>query len=189
MPVRDKAVLLTFDDGPHPDTTQRLLDILQEYGVRATFFVSGSQAEKYPDIVRSIKSRGHAVGNHSFCHARIAETGIVRYCRDIRKTSAVLKRILNERVSLYRSPYGEFSAALIVFLLMNDLKYAGWTIDSGDAFVNGKDDLIRRLGAADIRSGDILLFHDDSRHTVEAMPAILSDLRERGFSFSALSGL
>jgi peptidoglycan/xylan/chitin deacetylase (PgdA/CDA1 family) len=181
---QDKKIILTFDDGPHPDTTLKLLDILKENQIKALFFLSGPRIEKYPEIVKSIKEHGHGIGSHGYYHARISEIGNKEYCSGITKTSGILKQVLNEDIVLYRSPYGEASVPVIKYLIQNNYQYVGWTIDSEDTSAKDTNELLMRLNNTVFRNGDIVLFHDEGRHTIEAMPEIVRSLKDRGFSFT-----
>lgn len=180
------AVCLTFDDGPDPETTPLLLDILRDHRAQATFFVRGVQAERYPEIIRSIIAAGHEIGNHSFDHVRISEVGLTAYCRAVTRTSELLRGITGREIRLFRSPYGDMSPGLVRFIVRSGLTYVGWTLDSGDTSRHGAAGIAGHFRTLDIRRGEILLFHDDEKQTVAGMPAILRDLQGRGFSCEPL---
>jgi len=177
-------VAITFDDGPHPVNTKKLLGVLKNEAVKATFFVSGSEAEKYPELVSEIKNNGHEIGNHSYSHKKISEIGIEKYSRDIKKTSALIGD-----TALFRPPYGEISMSLLKLISKNDLKYIGWTVDSKDSYIKDKDKLVESMKSRVIREGDIILFHEDYASTVEAMRQIVIDLKARGFKLVRMSEL
>lgn len=182
------AVCLTFDDGPDPKTTPQLLDILRDHQVPAAFFVCGAQAEKYPDIIRSIAGAGHEIGNHAFDHVRISAVGLDAYCRAVTRTSELLRGITGREIRLFRSPYGDMSPGLARFIVRNGLTYVGWTLDSGDTSRLEAAGITGHFRTLDIRRGEILLFHDDEKQTVAAMPSLLRDLQGRGYSCEPLPG-
>lgn len=180
----DKKIALTFDDGPHFNNTRKLLDILRSHGVSATFFVSGVEAEKYPDLINEIKRDGHEVGNHSYSHDKMSKIGFKKYKIGVERTSSLIGGS-----SFFRPPFGEISLSLLRFILCSDLKYIGWTIDSNDSHIKDKGKLIESMKSRNIKEGDIILFHEDYISTIDAMHGIISDLKARGFSPVKVSSL
>lgn len=179
-----KKIAITFDDGPHASNTMKLLNILSAGGAKASFFASGSEAERHPELIKEISSRGHEIGNHSYLHRRISDIGMGDYTSSIDKTSALIGY-----APLFRPPYGEISLPLIKFILGSKLKYAGWTVDSRDSYNKNKEKLAMSMRNRKIASGDIILFHEDYDTTVSAMPDIIDDLKSRGFKLVTVSEL
>jgi len=187
--VQDSKVALTFDDGPHPVNTPKLLAVLERESIKATFFCSGAECEKYPGLIKEVSNRGHEIGNHSFRHKKLKEVGAKEYQEDILRTNEIIHKNIGIVPKLFRSPYGELNLGILRIVRGNKMLYTGWTIDSNDSYIKGKGQLIQYLSKQDIRKGDILLFHEDYEHTIEAMPEIIGLLREKGFGFETVSGL
>jgi peptidoglycan-N-acetylglucosamine deacetylase len=183
------AVALTFDDGPHPVNTRQLQEILKKEGVRATFFVSGNAAERYPELLKAIADNGHEIGNHSFSHRKIKEVGFDRYKEEIEKTGQLIKGYSGKETRLFRPPYGEITMGLIKFILNKGLKCIGWTVDSQDSYLKNREALVANFKQKTIRGGDIILLHEDYASTIEATQEIIIDLKMRGFSLKTVSEL
>lgn len=186
-----REIALTFDDGPHPDNTPRLLQILKKEAARATFFVSGTNLEAYPSLLKSIVEEGHEIGNHSFSHKKIAQLNHIGYWQEIEKASKLIRQYAppDSMPYLFRPPYGELNLGIIRLILKHSLTYAGWTIDSNDSYLKDKKKLTDFINSAPVRSGDILLFHEDYPTTIDALPEIINDLKNKGFKLVTMSQL
>ena len=174
-----KYVALTFDDGPSPRCTPRLLDGLREMGAKATFFVVGCQAVKDPDIVQRIAAEGHQVGNHSYDHADLHSLTAAQAMADLEKNDALLRELLGEGEYWVRPPYGlmtEAEAAALSVPLVN------WSVDTEDWRTkdSGKilDVIYRCTG-----DGDIVLLHDRYQNTVDAVLMAIEHLQQQGYVF------
>lgn len=185
---REKLLALTFDDGPHPVNTPILIDILSDLDVTATFFVQGSEAKKYPDLVRSLLSNGHQIGNHGYDHLDCRKVGLADYVADIEKAQKLLNEITGLNLNrLFRPPYGSVTPRSFLRLNRIGYKYIFWSADSRDSFINDPGSLFEHVMSLPIKSGDVLLFHEDYHHSVETIGSILASLKERGFSFVPIS--
>ena len=180
-----KYVALTFDDGPSPRCTPRLLDGLQELGARATFFVVGCQVVKDPDIVQRMAAEGHQVGNHSYDHAALNQLTSRQALEDLEKNDALLRQLLGDGDYWVRPPYGllaEAEAAALTVRLVN------WSVDTEDWRTkdSGKilDVIYRCTG-----DGDIVLLHDRYQNTVDAVLAAIGHLQEQGYVFVTVAEL
>lgn len=182
---RTGAVALTFDDGPHPQGTPRILEALKAEGVRATFFVLGREVERYPELVRAIADGGHALGNHGFSHSHPKRLSAVALGEEIDRTAESLKQAGVETVRLFRPAYGELSLSVVRCAFKRSLTIAMWSLDSRDSIDNPDAETIReRVHCA--QAGDILLFHDDSENTPEALRGVIQDLKACGLSFATV---
>ena len=182
-PKQARGVALTFDDGPDPATTPRVLDTLDSRQVKATFFVVGEKAEKHPEIVRDMLARGHTVGLHAYRHLRLYATqGEKAVARDLARGMEVLEGITGSRPTWFRPPIGHTQPGMARALDKLELLTIGWTVSAhdgarwiGDAEVIGR---MRRLA----RDGAILALHDAAEHGdrvpagVTALPALLEVL-------------
>jgi peptidoglycan/xylan/chitin deacetylase (PgdA/CDA1 family) len=178
VPGGDSGVALTFDDGPDPDGTPRILDRLAERGVRATFFVIGEAARRYPELVRRIAAEGHALGNHTYTHARCTELTPEELAEELAQTDEALREICGMEVALFRPPWGAIRPAQLLALAREGRSAALWSIDSRDYRGASAAEIVLRC--ADIRGGDIVLMHDRFPATVEALPRLLDLLEARG---------
>ncbi len=187
------SVALTFDDGPSDDTA-RVLDALDEAGVKATFFVLGRAAEARPDLVRETARRGHAVALHGHTHARLLAAGPAKVAREIDQCRDAIRRAGVEPAPLFRAPHGWKGPFLSRALRERGLTLVAWTRGAWDTERPGAAEIAARA-ARRPRRGEILLLHDgcgtpgiDPRRdqTAEAVPEIVRRWREAGFSFVAL---
>jgi len=184
------SVALTFDDGPDPSITPRLLDVLEAAGAKAAFFMQGSNVEKHPALVREIHARGHELGNHGWSHRRPADIGAEAYMDEARRTQALLEQHVGARLfPLFRPPYGTMTLRTFLGLAREGFRFIHWSVDSGDSFIREPDGLAAHFGSLAVRAGDILLFHDDQAQTLEAMPAMLRSISGRSLGFAPVRAL
>ncbi len=166
-----------------------ILQILRQYNVRATFFVVGTWAEKYPEAVKMIHDAGHDLGNHSYSHQLPSHSTEAQLENEIRRCNEIVEQITGEKPILYRAPSGDYTETVVRLANRMGMAAIKWTADSVDWKQDvSKQALINRIlnGAA---SGGILLFHNDTQHTVAALPEILERLTGRGFKFVPVSEL
>jgi peptidoglycan-N-acetylglucosamine deacetylase len=180
------CVALTFDDGPDPVDTPKLLDLLKEKGVKATFFVVGKRADQYPEIVRRAWAEGHLVGNHTWSHYPLFCFLTPRRLRaEIERGSESVRRSCGSRPRFFRSPVGLRHPLLAPYLKDAGLEYVSWTIRTRDTLTPNSSVLARRILKA--ASGDIILLHDHlpggTDAMLEVLPGVIDELRERGFQF------
>ncbi len=182
-PDRQPCVALTFDDGPSGPATEQLLDTLRDKGVKASFFLVGERAEKYPGIARRIRSEGHQIGNHTYSHpALFCFLTPSRLREEIERGQEAIGRITGEKPRLFRSPVGLRHALLRPYLQHAGLEYISWCIRSFDT-VDGAS--VRARIAGSVESGDIVLLHDNPRSLAQNManviPQIIDDLQGKGY--------
>ena len=182
-----RCVALTFDDGPDPVFTPKLLDLLREKDVKATFFVIGKRADQYPEIVRRAWAEGHLVGNHTWSHDSLfcfLMPGRLR--AEIECGTESVRRSCGSRPRLFRSPVGLRHPLLAPYLENAGLEYISWTIRTLDTFTANSSVLAQRI-LNKAASGDIILLHDHLPRGTEAMlqalPQVIDELRQRGFEF------
>lgn len=175
-----RGVALTFDDGPDPIWTRRVLDMLDARGVRATFFVIGRKAEQHPDVVRDILARGHSVGVHSFEHDRLfALRSSARIRADVELSIDVVERATGVRPFLFRPPMGHTNPAIARVIDALDLVTIGWTVRGGDASARATPVEVESRVRRGLRDGVIIGLHDAPERgarepaVVRALPAIL----------------
>lgn len=185
---RTPHVFLTFDDGPHPEVTPRVLDALAEANVRATFFVIGRAASDHPALVRRAFDEGHTIGHHSFTHGNPARTDSSTLAREASATAALLTPILGRPPRLFRPPRGSMSVSKLGRLLLLGQSVVFWSLDPRDYACASETAVAATLAARPPRARDIVLLHDDNPHLPAALPAYFARVRESGLEFSALPG-
>jgi peptidoglycan/xylan/chitin deacetylase (PgdA/CDA1 family) len=181
------AVALTFDDGPHPEGTPRVLEILASHGVRATFFVVGEQVVRRPELVRRILDQGHSVQLHGYRH-RLQLRLTARQLRDdIERGTVAIEDALGASPSLHRPPYGIYSSVGLEIVRARELRPLLWARWGKDWRKFTTPDRIAQRVLSGIRAGDVILLHDadfyNSKHsyerTAEALELIATELRTR----------
>lgn len=173
------SIALTFDDGPDPDATPRILDILAEHGARATFFLVGSAALRHPELVQRICREGHAIGNHTHTHARCKKLSLAALHREIGFTDVALRVACPEvGLPVFRPPFGELRSAHALWLACHGRRIAFWSRDSRD-YRDAPASEIVRLGQT-LAHRDMVLLHDRFAATQAALPELLRVLRDRG---------
>jgi peptidoglycan/xylan/chitin deacetylase (PgdA/CDA1 family) len=178
---------LTFDDGPHPEFTPRVLDLLGRLGVPATFFLVAERALAHRDLVREIVSRGHGVGSHSFSHRVLPELSRRDFATEIDRSCQELGSLCGREIRMFRPPKGLVTAPALAYLLRARLQVVLWSIDSLDYRRSSERMIVDTVEAAKPRGGDIVLMHDDNPFTVEALSPIVERERARGLRFGGLS--
>lgn len=171
-----RGVALTFDDGPDPDTTPRVLDLLDRYGASASFFCIGERAERWPDLVAETVARGHDVQNHSYTHPRaFALYGWRALTREVVRAQEVLEQITGRSPNLFRAPVGLRSPWLELILARHGLWLAAWTRRGFDTLLRDPA-WVTSLLLRGLRAGDVLLLHDGSSSGSPRGPVVLSAL-------------
>jgi peptidoglycan-N-acetylglucosamine deacetylase len=185
-PRYSRAVCLTFDDGPHPELTPRLLDLLAALGVPATFFLIGREAEKYPDLVRRIAAEGHSIGNHSYSHPVRASLSRQEAHEEVYRGSRALESIIGKPVSLYRPPRGAITAGDLWRFWRSGLTTVLWNVDPKDYSMQSGVEVRSWFQRCPFASGDIVLFHDIHPHALSALPDLISEARSRELRFTTV---
>lgn len=190
----ESRVALTFDDGPDPEVTPEVLDLLDAYGARATFFAIGRRVDRYPEIVAGIAERGHLLENHSYDHAlTFAFSGPRRLARDLDRAQRSLERASGRRPVYFRAPAGLRNPWLEPVLARRGLRLVSWTRRGFDTVDRVAVRVVRRL-VDPLAARDVLLLHDGSSArdrsgrpvVLEVLPRLLDALAERGLSATSL---
>lgn len=176
-----KRIALTFDDGPHPVFTPRVLDILAEHGTRATFFVLGAEVEKYPALLQRALAAGHEVGVHGYDHS------LVELPRQMERTISIVRDLGGQPFTL-RPPGGRVSAAILWWSVLKRMPLVLWSFDLEDSRRHeGK--ALRRRPFTELTAGDIVLMHDDNPVCVAELPDLLRTLKEKALEPTRVSDL
>jgi len=184
-------VALTFDDGPNPYYTPQILAILQQYGIKATFFCIGRQVAAYPDLVRQEYAAGNIIGNHSWSHPDLGLLSSDAILKQINMTSDAISQAIGVQPTFFRPPYGVFDTQVLTQANLLGLTTVIWNDEARDWLLPGTGVITSRiLGLAG--NGAIILLHDgggDRSQTVAALPTIITTLRARGLKFVTLQQL
>lgn len=179
----EKAVYLTFDDGPTLKVTPKLLDILDEFGVKATFFCVGENVQKYPDVFDEIKRRGHTVGNHTFNHLKGYQSSTQDYVRNVWKADEYVHS------KLFRPPHGRIKLSQ-VRALKKDFKIIMWDFVTYDFDKKVTPDEILKEVKKRSRNGSIVVFHDSlkaKKNMLAVLPEVLKFWKEEGFEIRTIA--
>lgn len=184
--TRDRTIYLSFDDGPHPDFTPPVLDLLAAHGATATFFLIGNRIEEHPDLVRRIVAEGHALGNHSWSHPLMGDLPLPAQLDEIAATDAVLSTYSGRATHPFRPPCGALPANLLLHFARTGRTIAFWSYDSHDYEQLPAQALLPQITANPPRAGDTVLMHDDNAATVDLLAGLLPQWRAEGFQIRAM---
>ena len=180
---------MTFDDGPHPKLTPRLLDLLKERGIKATFFVIGKCVTEFPDIAKRIVDEGHEIANHSWSHPQLTKLSQPAFDAEISQTNAAIEKATGVRPVTIRPPYGAINPTLTKRLNEEyGLSVILWSVDPLDWKIRKSEHVSGHI-IKNAAPGSIILAHDIHASTVEAMPATLDALKAKGYRFVTVSEL
>lgn len=157
----EQPIALTFDDGPDPEFTPLLLDLLKKYNIKGTFFVLGRKAEKYPDLIQRMHNEGHLVGIHNYVHWSNALMSPKRVREQVNKTANVINRIIGEKAFYYRPPWGVIN--LFDFFLMKQFRMILWSVIVGDWKSSGGKQKIKQRSLSKLRGGAVIVLHDSGQ--------------------------
>ena len=188
-PAEKKQVALTFDDGPHPTLTPRLLDILDEKNVRATFYILGNKVARNAALIKRIRGEGHEIGNHSWSHPNLANRSDSAILSELKRTSDAIYNASGKRPTTMRPPYGALS--MRQRRLVNSelgMPTIMWSIDTLDYTGSSSATITNRV-LRRAHNGAIILGHDIQARTIQAVPALIDGLKSRSFKFVTVSQL
>ncbi|MEO1856675.1 MAG: polysaccharide deacetylase family protein [Rubritalea sp.] len=184
-----KLIALTFDDGPNPSHTPRLLDMLRRRNVKATFYVTGERAANHPDIIRRIVSEGHEIGNHTWTHPNLKKLSDDRVRRELNKTRDAIVNACGVQPRTMRPPYGSMYQKQREWVYREyGYPIVLWDVDPLDWKKPGPSVVAQRL-ISGTRNGSILLVHDLHGSSVDAMPQTIDTLLRKGYQFVTVSQL
>lgn len=193
-----RAVALTFDDGPNPRFTPQILDILDQYDVKATFFLVGQEAQMYPDLTLRIVEAGHEIGSHTYSHSNLLGARPSRVRNEIIRGNRAIEAITGQHPRYFRPPRGAYSQTVLDVVAEENQRLILFSLSSRDWLELSPNDIARNL-LQRVQPGDILLLHDsgdiirgrsgDRSNTIRALPMIIEGLQARGYSFLTVSQL
>ena len=178
-----KRVALTFDDGPHPKVTEQILDILDEFDAKATFFMLGKNIEQYPEIVKDIYARGHEIGNHSWSHPVLTKLSLKEAKKEYNETEQILIDTIGENSTVFRAPYGAINDNIKAFVPTNSVS---WSLDTLDWKYKNASKTFATL-KAHMHNNAIILMHDIHQPTADSLRTTLKYLQSQGYEFLTTS--
>ena len=183
-----KEIAITFDDGPHPDITPKLLKLLESLKVEATFFCTGKNSLAYPELVSEIINKGHIIGNHSYSHSKFFDLfSVTKMQKEILDTNQIINSITGKSHLLFRPPYGVTNPMLRKALNYTKMISVGWSLRSFDT-VRSSDKVLAKLEAR-TKPGDIVLFHDTNPNIITIIEDYLKWLKKNDFKVVSLTTL
>lgn len=191
--VREKVVAITFDDGPYPKYTEQVLDILDKYQVKATFFMIGQRVEEYPDIAREVQARGHLIGNHSYTHSRdMSQLSEEEILKEMKPCDEAITTVTGQKPIFYRSPSGNTNSTVLKATQEMGYYTINWSIAADYHLAKTPQQMADRV-IQNIQPGNIILVHDgrfpERWKDVEATDLIIQGLKEQGYRFVNLPEL
>jgi len=185
-PNAKDAILLTFDDGPHPVGSPAVLDVLRKYEARAIFFLVGKSIRRAPEVVRRILDEGHSVGNHTFSHPNDRQMPYQEYRNDLLKCQEMIFDYSGIYPWFHRPPLGQLTVASLFAPKKLGLLTITWSCSADDWCFHSEDAAVRRADemVAEVEARDIIVFHDEQLYSSRALERLLAALKARGFCLS-----
>ena len=186
-----KKIAITFDDGPHPRNTPQILEILEKYGIKATFFVIGINAKNYPEALSGVISKGHEIGNHTYSHNVLKSKSKEEIRKEIIDTEKEIAKGSDFSTTLIRPPCGFYDDKLLEIAEEDNYKVVLWSIDTLDWAHASVENIVSSV-TKNIKGGDIILFHDyisGENNTPEALRVLIPRLLNMGYEFVTVSEL
>jgi peptidoglycan/xylan/chitin deacetylase (PgdA/CDA1 family) len=186
--TEEKKIAITFDDGPHAEITPKVLELLEQYTVKATFFCIGNQIESNTELLNLIDQKGHLIGNHTYSHHRWFDLFSSQKMKsDIEKTNGVIFDIINKKTKLFRPPYGVTNPSLKKAIKDFNFHTIGWSIRSYDT-IKSTEETLKRIKKR-LSTGDIILFHDNREHIVDILKLFLEYCKNENYEIVQLDEL
>lgn len=182
----DKVLSISFDASWGADKTIPILDILDKYDVKTTFFLVGGWVDKYPEMLKEIVARGHEIGNHSDTHPHMSQLSEADIRKELHNMSDKVEKLTGVRPTLFRPPYGDYNDRVVTVSRSEGYECVQWSIDSLDWKDRGTADIIKQCTYR-VENGDIVLFHNDSNDIVNALPTVIEHYLELGYAIIPVS--
>ncbi|NWQ43660.1 polysaccharide deacetylase family protein [Bacillus sp. EB106-08-02-XG196] len=187
-----RAVAITFDDGPNPVYTPQVLEIFSEAKGKATFFMIGEQMGKYPEVVKQVADQGHEIGNHTFTHPKLSQLSIQDCLKEIEETEKLIEKMAGRKPVVFRPPYLDYNQDTVSLLQNKRYPMIGaLNLEAQDWEQPGVEHIVRKSREA-VKNGSILIFHDgygDRSQTIEAVRMLVSELTSQGYQLVTVSEL
>jgi len=186
--TQEKVASFTFDAAYGSDKTEKILEILDEYGIKATFYLVGFWVDKYPELTKKIFESGHEIGTHSNMHEHMSKMSASDIKSDLSVSVKKIEDLTGKKVDLFRAPYGEYNDTVVNCAEELGLYTIQWSVDSLDWKGLTAQEMTSRV-ISRIHEGAIMLYHNNSDHIVEALPTIIELMKTRGYTFRTVGEL
>ncbi|WP_053070500.1 polysaccharide deacetylase family protein [Alkalihalobacillus pseudalcaliphilus] len=183
-----KYIALTFDDGPHPRITPQILETLESFDARATFYMLGTQVDFYPELAIEVALSGHEIGNHTMNHMNMTTLNREQLVRELADTTSMIEEVIGITPTTMRPPYGIYNQQVVDVSTELNLAIVNWSVDSED-WRSREVGAIKEMVFKDAANGRIVLFHDIHQATADALPAVMEQLQAEGYQFVTVSEL
>ena len=187
--TQKKEIYLTFDDGPTPEITQWVLEQLNEYNAKATFFCIGKNVAQYPEIVENIIADGHSIGNHTQNHLNCWKVSSKTYLKDVEKAQEVVASVINNESNLFRPPYGKITPKRAKQLIKKNYQIIMWDVLSADFDTNISPEKCLENVLKNTKKGSVIVFHDSLKAKVNleyTLPKVLENFSNKGYTFKRI---
>lgn len=188
LPQIRYSVAITFDDGPHPDYTEKILEIFAKENAKATFFVVGKMVANYPELAQEICWEGHQIASHTYDHLFLTELSPAQIIEQLEKTRKIIKEVCRVDTYYFRPPGGHYSQKVIQIFSLLRYQMILWTLFPHDQAIENSDELTDSI-LSQVKDKDVILLHSGVEITLQALPAIISQLKKRGFQLVTVSDL
>lgn len=186
--ISESKMALTFDDGPH-QLTNKVLDLLKQYNMKATFFCIGKEVEKHPEIVKRIINEGHEIGNHTFTHNKqMGFKSANEVYNEIQQCSKTVQEITGKELAFFRPPFGVTNPSIAKAVQLSNMKVIGWSIRSLDTVAKSSEDILNRI-LSKVKKGDVVLLHDNRELTIKTLEKLLIQLQNKNLKSVTISEL
>ena len=180
---------MTFDDGPHPIYTPKVLELLKKHRAKASFFLIGENLKKHPYLVERILDEGHSIGNHSFTHSKTIDfKGKARWLKEIEETDLEIQKITGKKPKFFRPPYGVTTPHLADALEKTGHLTIGWNQRTYDTILRNPKKILSKL-RKNLKAGDIVLLHDSHENIIPILEHLLPEVERKNLSFVTINEL
>ena len=185
----EKKIAISFDAAWGNDDTEKLISILRQYNVPATFFIVGGWVDKYPQSVKQLSDAGHSIQNHSNTHPYMTKISTEQIITELKTCNEKIAKITGKTPALHRFPYGDYNNKTVSAVESIDMFPIQWDVDSKDWMESATVDTIINNVLSKVKNGSIILFHNDAKYTPDALPTILERLIAQGYTFVFIEDL
>ena len=186
--TEEKKISLTINCAWNADDIDMILDTLSKYKVQVTFFMVGDWVDRFPEAVKKIADAGHEIGNHSNTHPHVSQMTLEKNQQQIKECADKIEKLTGKRSTLYRGPYGEYNDIVIKAAENENHKTIQWSLDTLDYKGLTEEEMWSRLKDK-LKAGDIVLMHNGTKHTAEALDKLIYNIQEKGFNIVKVSDL
>jgi peptidoglycan/xylan/chitin deacetylase (PgdA/CDA1 family) len=187
--TKSNTIAITFDDGPLPQMTTKVLDILKAHQVKATFFCIGNRVVRHPEILKEVYEQGHIIGNHTFMHGKFFDfLSSAKMREELIQTDRVIQKVIGKKPNFFRPPYGITNPNLAKAIKAGSYVTMGWSVRSFDTITTDESKLFNRV-TNKLQGGDVILFHDYCQSTINILPRLLEHINKIGLKVVRLDEL